>query len=446
MDVVVETVTNLTRRLSVTLPEEEVSKELNKAYGKLKKDVKIKGFRRGKVPQSVLEKNFRRKVEAEVGEQLVQATYFDAVEQEKIDPVVHPEIKSHTFNEDGTFVYVAEVDVRPVFDLGEYKGLEIERPPIEVTDDEVAEKLEALRREHAVLRRAADDHAIVPDDIAIVDFQGFHNDAPMPEVHNEDYSVDVGSGSLGKEFEEKIVGLKRGDKTLYDVDFPPEYPSPVMAGKTVTFKVDVKDIKERLKPELDDEFAKDVNGDYETIDDLKNAVRQELLEKKEAALDGDLDDRIMQKLIENHDFDIPVRLVLYELEEMEKQLEANLKQSGLTLESAGIKREDLVARNREVAEKRVRGDFLLKKIAEVEEIKVEDADIENGYQRIAGQYKMTVPEVKQYFQRREEILPFVNELLNEKILRFMREAANIIEVPAGPQEAVVESGEAESGS
>jgi len=129
---------------------------------------------------------------------------------------------------------------------------------------------------------------------------------------------------------------------------------------------------------------------------------------------------------------------------MEKQLEENLKKSGLTLKSAGIKREDLVAKNREVAEKRVRGDFLLKKIAEVEEIKVEDADIENGYQRIAGQYKMTIPEVKQYFQRREEILPFVNELLNEKILRFLRAAANIIEVPAGTQEAVGASGEAES--
>jgi len=434
MDVTIETINDLTRTLSITLQEEEVCKELNKAYAKLKKDVKLKGFRRGKVPQSVLEKNFRAQVEAEVGERLIQATYFDVVEQEKIDVVVHPEIKAHKFNEDGTFVYVAEVDVKPVFDLKQYKGIEIEKPVTVVTDAEVDEKIEALRREHAVLRSADAEHAITKDDMAIVDFQGFHNDAAMKEVHNEDYSVDIGSGSLGREFEEKLIGLKKCDKTLYSVDFPPDYPNPVLAGKKVEFKVDIKEVKERIKPELDDEFAKDVSGEYETLQDLKNGIRKQLQEEKESVLEGDLDDRIMHKLIEYHEFPVPERLVAYEVEEMIKQVEGNLERSGLTLESAGIKREDLVAKNREIAEKRVRGDFLLKKVAEVEDIKINDDDIEQGYQRIAEQYKMSLPEVKSYFQRREEIMPFVNELLNEKILRFLRTEAKLIEAHADTEE------------
>ena len=434
MDVTIETINDLTRTLSITLQEEEVCKELNKAYAKLKKDVKLKGFRRGKVPQSVLEKNFRAQVEAEVGERLIQATYFDVVEQEKIDVVVHPEIKEHKFNKDGTFVYVAEVDVKPVFDLKQYKGIEIEKPVTVVTDAEVDEKIEALRREHAVLRSADAEHAITKDDMAIVDFQGFHNDAAMKEVHNEDYSVDIGSGSLGREFEEKLIGLKKCDKTLYSVDFPPDYPNPVLAGKKVEFKVDIKEVKERIKPELDDEFAKDVSGEYETLQDLKNGIRKQLQEEKESVLEGDLDDRIMHKLIEYHEFPVPERLVAYEVEEMIKQVEGNLERSGLTLESAGIKREDLVAKNREIAEKRVRGDFLLKKVAEVEDIKINDDDIEQGYQRIAEQYKMSLPEVKSYFQRREEIMPFVNELLNEKILRFLRTEAKLIEAHADTEE------------
>ena len=434
MDVTIETINDLTRTLSITLQEEEVCKELNKAYAKLKKDVKLKGFRRGKVPQSVLEKNFRAQVEAEVGERLIQATYFDVVEQEKIDVVVHPEIKEHKFNKDGTFVYVAEVDVKPVFDLKQYKGIEIEKPVTVVTDAEVDEKIEALRREHAVLRSADAEHAITKDDMAIVDFQGFHNDAAMKEVHNEDYSVDIGSGSLGREFEEKLIGLKKCDKTLYSVDFPPDYPNPVLAGKKVEFKVDIKEVKERIKPELDDEFAKDVSGEYETLQDLKNGIRKQLQEEKESVLEGDLDDRIMHKLIEYHEFPVPERLVAYEVEEMIKQVEGNLERSGLTLESAGIKREDLVAKNREIAEKRVRGDFLLKKVAEVEDIKIDDGDIEQGYQRIAKQYKMSLPEVKSYFQRREEIMPFVNELLNEKILRFLRTEAKLIEAHADTEE------------
>jgi trigger factor len=427
MEIVVESVSELTRKLSITLPREEVSKELDKAYKKLGREVNLKGFRRGKVPISVLKQNFKDRVESEVGEKLVQATYFDAVEKENLDPVVHPEIREHSFGDDGTFVYVAEVDIKPVFELNDYKGIEVEKPATTVTDEEVDAHIEGLRRQHAVLRTADDDYAIQKDDVAIVDFQGYHNDKAMPEVHNENYSVDVGSGSLGKEFEEKLVGMKKGEKTLYEVDFPPEYPNPVLAGKTVEFKVDVNGVKQRIKPELDDEFAKDISEEYQSIDDLKAGVRKQLQEQKEKALEGDLDDRIIHKLIESNTFEIPERLVRFEIEEMIKQTEGNLERSGLTLESAGISRDELTERNREVAVKRVRGDFILKKVAEVEGIKLEEEDIERGYQRIAAEYNMTVAEVKQFFQRREEVLPFINELLNEKILRFLRESAKLID-------------------
>ena len=430
MDVVVEKVSELTRKLTITLPETLVSKELDKAYAKLNKEVSLKGFRRGKVPHSVLKKNFRDRVEAEVGEQLIQATYFDAVEQEKLDAVVHPVVREHSFREDGTFSYVAEVDIKPVFELTRYKGLEIEKPTTTVTDTEVEARIDALRREHSVLRSADDTYTITKDDVAIVDFQGFHNGKAMKEVHNENYSVDIGSGSLGEEFEQKLVGLKKGDKTLYEVEFPAGYPNPVLAGKKVEFKVDVQGVKQRIRPEVDDEFAKDVNEEYQNVADLKEGIRKQLQTQKEASLEGDLDDRIMHKLIEENTFEIPARLVAYEIEEMIKQTEGNLQRSGLTLESAGLKREDLVQKNQDVAEKRVRGDFILKKVAELESIKIEDEDLQRGYQRIASQYNMSVAEVKQFFQRRDEVLPFVNELLNEKILRFLRDAARFTEVVA----------------
>jgi trigger factor len=427
MDVVVENIGELTRKLTITLPQEEVSRELDKAYKKLNREVNLKGFRRGKVPISVLKKNFQDKVEAEVGEQLVQATYFDAVEKENLDPVVHPDIKEHSFKEEGTFAYVAEVDVKPVFELKEYKGLQVEKPVTEVTDAEVDTRIESLRREHAALKTADDDYVIKKDDVTIVDFQGFHNDKAMAEVHNEDYSVDIGAGSLGAEFEEKLIGLKKGDKTLYEVDFPADYPNPVLAGKKVEFKVDVKNVKQRLKPEVDDEFAKDIDEEYQTVEDLNNGLRGQLQQEKESALEGDLDDRIMHELLKNNQLEVPERLVMYEIEEMIKQTEANLQKSGMDLESAGLNRDDLAAKSRETAEKRVRGDFLLKKVAEVENIKIEDEDIERGYKRIADQYSMTVAEVKQFFKRQDEVLPFINELLNEKILLFLRQEAKLIE-------------------
>ena len=428
MEIVVENLSDLTRKLTITLPQDTVGKALAKAYAKINQEVSLKGFRRGKIPQSVLEKNFRSQVEAEVGEKLVQDSYFDAVEQQKLEPVVHPEIAEHKFSDDGTFVYVALVDVKPVFDLTAYKGLTIEKPVLKVSDEEIGKEIHLLQRHQAALQTAEPDHGIALDDMVVVDFQGFHEGKAMKEVHNENYNVDVGMHRLGKEFEEKLLGLKKGDKTLYTVDFPADYPNPVLAGKPIEFKVDIKDVKVRIKPEIDDEFAKDIKPEFSTLEDLKQDIRDRLQKSKDEALQGDLDDKLMHKLIELNPFEVPQRLVNYEIQEMLKQTEENLKRSGLSFESAGIKLDDLVEKNKEVAVKRVKGDFLLKKIAEVEEIKIADEDIQRGYQRIADQYRMTIDEVKKYFQRREEILPFMNELHNEKVLNFLREQAQYTDV------------------
>lgn len=436
MEIAVENLSDLTRKLTITLPKETVGPALDKAYAKINKEVKLKGFRRGKIPQSVLEKNFRDQIQAEVGEKLVQETYFEAVEKEGLEPVVHPEIAEHRFPEDGTFVYVALVDIKPQIELKEYKGLEVEKPVLTVGEEEVDKELTLLQRHQAALKTAEEGHVIAMDDVAVVDFQGFHNGKAMKEVRNENYSVDIGMNRLGKDFEEKLIGMKKGDKALYEVDFPADYPNPLLAGKKVEFKVDVKDVKVRVKPELDDEFAKDIKPELTSLQALRDDIRARLQKAKDDALQGDLDDRIMHKLIELNPFEVPQRLVNYEIQEMLKQTEENLKRSGLSFESAGINLEELVEKNRDVAAKRVKGDFLLKKIAEVEEIKIADEDIQRGYQRIADQYRMTLDEVKKYFQRREEILPFMNELHNEKVLNFLREQTIIVDKVAEPvQEA-----------
>ena len=428
MEIAVENLSDLTRKLTITLPKETVGPTLDKAYAKINKEVKLKGFRRGKIPQSVLEKNFRDQIQAEVGEKLVQETYFEAVEKEGLEPVVHPEIAEHRFPEDGTFVYVALVDIKPQIELKEYKGLEVEKPVLTVGEEEVDKELTLLQRHQAALKTAEEGHVIAMDDVAVVDFQGFHNGKAMKEVRNENYSVDIGMNRLGKDFEEKLIGMKKGDKALYEVDFPADYPNPLLAGKKVEFKVDVKDVKVRVKPELDDEFAKDIKPELTSLQALRDDIRARLQKAKDDALQGDLDDRIMHKLIELNPFEVPQRLVNYEIQEMLKQTEENLKRSGLSFESAGINLQEWVEKNKEVAVKRVKGDFLLKKVAEVEEIKIADEDIQRGYQRIADQYRMTLDEVKKYFQRREEILPFMNELHNEKVLNFLREQARFTSV------------------
>ena len=438
MQITVNEVGGLTRKLKIVLPKEEVNKALDAGFQKVKKDANIKGFRRGKVPRHILEKTYGQQVKAEVAEKLVQATYFDAIEKEKLDVVAHPEIKAPVFEDDGSFSYEAEVDTRPQFELNEYKGLEIEKQEISVTDEEIDSEVERLRKEIAPLRNI-EDRAAQMSDIAIVDFDGFHDGEQMKEVHGENVNVDIGTGHHGQEFENGLVGMKKGEESSVEVNFTADSPNPMMAGKKIEFKINVKDIKERVLPDLDDEFAKDLGKEFDTLAALRDNVREKILTEKEQARSGDLLDKIMQKLVEANEFEVPSRLVQYEINEYIKQTEETLKRGGLTLESAGVNRAEAEERYRDTAVKRVRGDFILKKIADMEDIKVLDEDMNNGFARIAKQYNMTVPEVQGYFKSRDDMLPFIGELLNEKILNFLSEESKFIEVAAEQEEKPSES-------
>ena len=432
MQVIVNEVGGLTKKLKIVLPKEEVSKELDAGFRKIKNEAKIKGFRRGKVPRHILEQKYGQQVRAEVAEKLVQATYFDAVEKEKLDVVAHPEIKTPVFEEDGSFSYEAEVDTRPQFELQDYKGIEIEKEEVVVTKEEIDSEIEKLRKEMAPLR-SVEDRAAKESDIVIVDFDGFHEGEQMKQVHGENVNVDVGTGRHGQEFENKLVGMKKGDESSVEVDFSSETPNPVLAGKKVEFRIKVNDIKERVLPEFDDEFAKDVGEEFESLELLRSHIREKIKVEKEQSLEGTISDRIMDKLIGANQFDVPARLVQYEINEYINQTEQTLKRGGLTLEAAGINKAEAEERYHETAVKRVRGDFILKKIAELEDIKVLDDDLDNGFARIAKQYNMTIPEVKGYFKSRDDMLPFINELLNEKILKFLREGAHFVPAVAAAE-------------
>ncbi len=429
MQVIVEDVSSNTKCLKITLPAESAGKEVEKAYRKLGKSVSIKGFRKGKVPRKVLEREYGPKVEYDVAEKLIQETYFDALGQTGLEAVVHPEIRSQKFEDDGTFVYEAEIALKPEFELGKYKGLEIEVENNEATDEEINLALETMRREGAPLR-SVEDRAVQNDDVVAVDFQGYHNGEEMKQVKADNYSIDIGSGRFGEDFEKTIIGMKKGEQTEREIDFPENFPNPVLAGKKIKFEIEVKDVKERVVPELDDEFAKDAGNEYETLADLRKAIKERITGEKEEAGAGEFADKLMMQLLDSHKLDIPARLAAYEVNNMIKEMEDNLTNQNMTLESAGLNRDDLVEQYKETAEKRVKGDFILKKIAEVEGIKLVDEDIENGFKRIGERYNMPVDEVKKYFANRDDLLPFMNELLSEKIIKYLKDNAKIKTVGA----------------
>ncbi len=434
MNVNVEEIGSLTRKITVTMPADSVQAKLNQAYDKLQKEVKLKGFRRGKVPRTIILKQFKGQVEGETSEKLVQDNYFAAIEKEGVDPIVHPDVKSVQYHDDGTFTFVVEVDIRPQVTLAQYKGLEVEKVSVEVTDEEVQLELLEKQKNMAALRSVA-DRPVQSGDLVVVEFQGYHDGKEMPQVKNDNLTIDIGSGEMDIEFETMLVGKNIGDTGAHEIDFPATHPNPILKGKKVEFRIKVKDIKERLLSALDDEFAKDAGEEFNSLDELKASIRERLAKLRRDRAEGTTTDRIMQKLLENHDFEVPLRLVAFEVEQMIKQTQEQLEKNGMSLESAGLSREKLAEQNDEMAKKRVRGDFILKKIAEVEDIKLVDEDMERGFKRIGDMYNMPVAKVKEYFQNRDDLLPFINELLNEKILAFLREQAVFVE-SAQPAAAV----------
>jgi trigger factor len=433
MEVKIEETGTLTRKITVTLPENDVQKKLKKEYDTLQKQSKLKGFRKGKVPRSIIEKTYKPQVEADVGEKLVQDTYFDVIEKENIDAVVHPEILNHSYNEDGSFTYEAKVDVRPEFELTGYRDLEIEKPQTDVKETDIEKELQALQRRMAPLK-SVEERPVQEGDIVVVDYQGYHKGNAMKQVKSENSSVEVGSGQMGADFEKKLVGMNKGEEASHEVDFPEKHPNPILAGKKVEFKVTVKDIKERILAELDDEFAKDVGKEFTTLEELKTSIKEKLTKEREESAEGELTDKIMQAILKDNEFEVPKRLVDFEVQQMIKQTEEQLERSGMNLEAAGLSREMLAQSNEPVAIQRVRGDFILKKIAQMEDLKLKDEDMDRGFKRIGDQYNMSVAQVKEFFSSRDDLLPLMNELLNEKVLQFLRDGVKFVEPQAAPVE------------
>ncbi|MDA3969958.1 MAG: trigger factor [Desulfobulbaceae bacterium] len=434
MQVSVKETVGLGRSISVVVDEKDVQKRLNKAYNKLNNDVSMKGFRKGKVPRKILEQTYGEQVHNEVADELVQETYFDALEETKLEAVVHPDVREFKYEDDGSFSYTAEIDVKPDFELDEYKGLEIEMPAIVISDADIDAKLAEMRREHAMLG-TVEDRPSAMDDVVSIDFTAEKDGQLMDNVKGTGYSVDIGSGRNGIEFEEQIVGLSVGEEATRTIEFPVDFGNQLLAGNVIAFNIKVNDIKGRTFADLDDDFAQEISADFKTLDDLKADIKKNFEVEREKARRGDLVDVIMLKLLDNHDFDIPQRLVAHEVSQHIKQLEDSLDKQEMTLETAGLSREKLIEDYKGDATKRVKGDFILKKIAEVEGIKVEDTDVTAGFQRIADQYSMTVDDVKKYFGRREDLLPFMHEILNEKIVEFLSKESSIKYVEAADSKA-----------
>lgn len=384
--------------LTVEVDVKTVNEGLDQAFKKVSKDINIPGFRKGKVPRPLFEKRFGvESLFQDALDFILPESYAKAVEEAEIEPVDRPEIDIEQMEKGKELIFTAKVTVKPEVKLGEYKGLEVEKLDDTVTDADVEEELKSLQEKQAELV-VKEDGAVENGDTVVIDFEGFVDGEAFEGGQSDNYSLEVGSASFIPGFEEQLIGVKSGEEKEVKVTFPEEYHAAELAGKEATFKTKLHEIKTKELPELDDEFAKDVDEEAETLEELKANIKKKLTEEKKNESEQKLRNDLVEKASENAEVDIPEAMVKAEEDQMMQEFEQRLQMQGMNLDLyfqfSGQNEEDLRSQMKEDAEKRVKTSLTLEAIAKAENLEVDDEAVDKEMDKMAEMYKMEVDEVK----------------------------------------------------
>ncbi|AUZ39731.1 MULTISPECIES: trigger factor [Bacillus] len=385
--------------LTVEVDAETFKTALDDAFKKVVKQVSIPGFRKGKIPRGLFEQRFG--VEAlyqDALDILLPVEYPKAVEEAGIEPVDRPEIDVEKIEKGESLIFTAKVTVKPEVKLGDYKGLGVEKDDTTVTDEDVQNELKALQERQAELV-VKEEGAVEEGNTVVLDFEGFVDGEAFEGGKAENYSLEVGSGSFIPGFEDQLVGLEAGAEKDVEVTFPEEYHAEDLAGKPAVFKVKIHEIKAKELPELDDEFAKDIDEEVETLAELTEKTKKRLEEAKENEADAKLREELVLKASENAEIDVPQAMVDTELDRMLKEFEQRLQMQGMNLELytqfSGQDEAALKEQMKEDAEKRVKSNLTLEAIAKAENLEVSDEEVEAELTKMAEAYNMPVENIKQ---------------------------------------------------
>lgn len=385
--------------LTVEVNSERVDGALDQAFKKVVKEVNVPGFRKGKIPRPIFEQKFGvESLYQDALDILLPEAYSEAIEEAAIEPVDKPEIDIDDMEKGKPLSFRATVTVKPEVKLGDYKGLEVEVTPVEVTDEEVDQEITQLQEKNADLV-AVEDGVVKKGDTVVMDFEGFVDGETFEGGKAENYSLEIGSGQFIPGFEEQLEGAKAGEDAEVNVEFPEDYQSEDLAGKSAKFEVKVHDIKRKDLPELDDEFAKDVNEEHESFEDLKKDVREKLEVTKKQESEAAMKDTLVEKATENAEIDIPQSMINTEVDRMLEEFGQRLQSQGMTMDMyyqfSQTDEEGMKAQFQDDAQKRVRMNLTLEAISNVEKLEASEEEVDQEIEKMAGMYQRSADEIKQ---------------------------------------------------
>nr|HID58317.1 trigger factor [Desulfobacterales bacterium] len=425
MKVEVQDVTTVKKVLNVEIPEEDVTRQLDKVCQELRRTVMIRGFRPGKVPRSIIEQRFRKEINAEVSAKLISDSLTKALEEVKLVPLGEPDIERPNIEKGRAYRYSATIEILPEIDDIDFNGLRLKKNIYSVKETDIEEELKRIQKTNAQLNTVEENRPVQKGDFVVIDYEGFKDGKPF--VHSkkvENFLVEVGSGHMLEEFENNLLGMLPDTHKDIPVHFPEDYYNKNLAGNDITFKVHLKEIKEQIIPELDDEFAKDIG--YESLDKLKKAIEENLQKRNEMRSNQELETQILEALSEKTDFELPETMVNEELRTLVDNRKNAFSRRGLSLEDTGESEEEFAEKYRSLAERNVRNYLILKKIIDQEKITVSDELLDEEYKKIADSTNQPVEMIKAYHEKHKESLEtFKWRILRDQAIKLILEKSAI---------------------
>ena len=425
MKIDIDELSPVQRKVRVELPAETVAGEFSRAYKNLSQRVRVKGFRSGKIPRNVLQGMYGDEVKGEVRSHLVEESLGEIVKDRNLQIVSRPEVETAEFNESGPFSFSAVFEVKPDFEVKNYLGMEVEKVTIAITEAQVEEALQRLQEGHARLELVEGREVVQKGDFVTLDFEGTMDGKPFAGGKGENYMLEVGAGQALPQFEDAVVGLRLGERQTVAVNYPENYPNKEIAGKAVDFSIVAREIKQKVLPVLDDEFAKD-HGECASLDELKTRIRERLEHELGQYQKEELKEKLVSRLIEAHPFAIPPSMVerqtRYLMERYQNQVAAQRDaESPAPMEEV---RKNLEPR----ATRQVQATLLVEKIAQLEHIEISEKDVQervDALARTAGERAKTLREVYARAEARDDLRA---QMVFERTLEYLLERAIVKEV------------------
>ncbi|MEZ4871777.1 MAG: trigger factor [Bdellovibrionales bacterium] len=418
----------LNRKLTIEVPKDKVEKEFNEAYNAIKGQVTLPGFRKGKAPISKIKNLYKDKVHQEVLQRIVQESYTAALQEHDAEPISMPRIDFDELNEEKDFVYSAEFEIRPEVKLSKYEGLKVQKEKFVVDDSKVDEVLENMQNSKAENTPVLEDRPAKVGDIAKIDFEGFIGGEPLEGGAGTDFDLELGSNSFIPGFEEGIVGMAINGTTQLNLKFPDDYHAADIAGKEVQFKVTLKGLQKKSLPAINDEFAKSISPEFDTLEALKQRIKEDMLQGETQRIEDELKSRILRVLVKENPVDVPASLFEEQKQKLIQDTQGRMAQQGMAPDQFEEYKQKWDADFSETSRFMIQSSFLIDALANELEIKASAEDVDNKIKEYAQQMGLEVDKVKQFYNSPERRSQLSFQITEDRVVKYLKDSADITEV------------------